>query len=104
MDYFDDKEIREYFNQDESFDPETQDEKAEFTKFLTRVKYGFKKVFGDGWKDELTTQLREWDGLTLWAYLKQNGSVGYNLGGQGCGVSIDIEFGTRIYISQWWPK
>ena len=105
MSYFDDKETREYFSAEVADDYQDEDSEARaFQKFLGRVKYGFKKVFGDSWQDEMATRLADWQGLTLLEYLKQHGSVGYNLGGGGYGVAIDIEFGARIFIAQWWPR
>lgn len=110
-DYFDDKEVREYFSDEPGFesfndwaygDARDRAEKEQWNKFLVRVKYGFKKVFGH--LDDLTTILPQWGGKTLWERLKETGSVGYNMGGSDCGVAIDIEYGARIYISQWWPR
>ena len=102
-DYFEDKNVIEYFHQEDNVDGLSEyDRQQAFKAFMRRVKYALKKCCGS--LDELTTSLSQWEGKTLLDLLKENGAAGYNLGGGGSGIALDFEFGARVYACVWWPK
>jgi len=86
------KNVKEYFKH---IDPD----EIEFSAFLRRVKYAFKKVFGttsvdDGW---LSLEPRDSDSRTLWERIKQDGGCSYNCEG----IAIDVDYDRVIYVSAW---